>query len=127
MSIGSFARPNSKAPFAKFYGECAGKCRAPATAEHARWQRSRAPGFRLSEPGRLFLAEAVNNPHGSAVIPLAGASVAAGINLVEVGVLVIELDQANRPALLEFHVEAAAAHPGRRPSPMTVGIETALA
>ena len=55
---------------------------------------------------RLFLAEAVNETHSAAIISLAGAAIVLGTNLVEAGMFVVELDQANRPALLEFHVRS---------------------
>src|SRR5271155_4481672 len=73
-----------------------------------------------------LLAEAVNETHSAAVISLAGAGIAGGTNLVEIGVFVVELDQANRPALRESHVEAATGHPGSRPAPMTELIEASL-
>src|SRR5580693_10402621 len=75
----------------------------------------------------LFLAEAVNDPHGGAVISLASAAVAGGINRTEIRMFVVHFDQANRPAFFEFHVEPAAGHPGIRPSPMTERIEASLA
>src|ERR1700722_5600543 len=78
------------------------------------------------ETRRLFLAEAVNETHGAAIISLAGAAIVGGINLIEAGMFVVELDQANGPALREFHVEAASAHPGAGPAPMTELIEASL-
>ena len=66
---------------------------------------------------RLFLAEAVNDSHGGAVISLASATVAGGINRAETAMLIVHFDQANRPALFEFHVDAAAAPSRYSPSP----------
>src|SRR5579863_71371 len=83
--------------------------------------------YRVAQSRRLFLAEAVNDPHGGAVISLAGATVRFCIDRAEIGVFVVHFDQANRPALFEFHVQAAARHPSTRPAPMTVRIEAALA
>ena len=115
MSIGSFARPNSSTPFAKNYGV------------HAHvWQRAHAARYgsrhvramyHAAEIRRLFLAEAVNDSHGGAVISLASATVAGGINRAETAMFIVHFDQANRPALFEFHVEAAAAPSRYSPSP----------
>src|SRR5271154_1192878 len=82
---------------------------------------------RAARTARLLHAKTINHPHGRAVISLAGPAIVLGINHVETGMFVVHLDQANGPALLEFHVEAASAHPGRGPAPMTVGIEASLA
>ena len=101
MSIGSFARPNSSTPFAKNYGVHAHvwSARMPLAMIAAR----RAM-YHAAEIRRLFLAEAVNDPHGGAVISLASATVAGGINRAETAMLIVHFDQANRPALFEFHV-----------------------
>src|SRR5580704_6660214 len=131
MSIGIFARPNSNAPVAKYYGRCermrgtiGGPSRSPSYSQlHAleRFAMNPAAEFRC-----LFLAEAVNETHGAAIVSLAGAAKVLGTNLGEAGMFVVELDQANRPALLELHVEAASSHPGARPAPMTEFIEASL-
>src|SRR5271169_623920 len=125
MSIGIFARQNSKTVFAKFYGGFARLLREANCTALALIAACRAT-IQAAEIRRLFLAEAVNETHGAAIISLAGAGIAAGINLAEIGMFVVELDQANRPALRESHVEAATGHPGSRPAPMTELIEASL-
>src|SRR5271170_4836844 len=125
MSIGVFARPNSNTPVAKFYGGFA-RVRHEASRTASALVATCRATIQAVEIRRLFLAEAVNETHGAAVISLAGAAIAAGINLAELGMFVVELDQANRPALREFHVEAATGHPSSRPAPMTELIEAAL-
>src|SRR5271156_460660 len=129
MSIGIFARPNSKAPVAKYYGGRArvwhNPCATPLADVYAtalgRCAMNPATEFRC-----LFLAEAVNETDSAAIISLAGAAIATGTNLGEAGMFVVELDQANRPALLEFHVEAASSHPRVGPAPMAELIEASL-
>src|SRR6202050_3333606 len=111
MTIGSFARPNS---------DCAVRNFAEVTQQSATETVRR-------EPHLSFHAKAINHPNGSAVISLGRTAVVAGIDLVEIRVFVVELDQANAPALLEFHVEAASSHPRGCPAPMSKRIETALA
>src|ERR1700733_1183241 len=103
MTIGSFARPNSNCAVRNF-------------AEN-----------RAALAARSFHAKAINHPNGGAVISLGSTAVVAGIDLVEMRVFVVELDQTNTPALLEFHVEAASTHPPRGPAPMSKRIETTLA
>src|SRR5271170_990218 len=125
MSIGVFARPNSNTPVAKFYGGFARVRHEASRAARALVATCRAT-IQAVEIRRLFLAEAVNETHGAAVISLAGPAIAAGIDLAETGMFVIELDQADRPALREFHVEAATRHPSSRPAPMTELIEPSL-
>src|SRR5271154_3377287 len=69
----------------------------------------------------------INDPDGAAVISLAGAAVALSTYTAESSVLVVELDQANRPARLEFYIDATTAHPSSAPAPITVRVEAALA
>ena len=94
-----------------------------------------APGFvftrrvtiAAAKIARSLQAKTVNDPNRGSVISLAGATVAAGVNLAEIRMLVVALEQANRPALFEFHVEAATGHPYTGPPPMAELSEAALA
>src|SRR5271155_3568099 len=125
MSIGVFARLNSNKPVAKFYGGFA-RVRHEASCTTLALVAACRATIQAAQSWRLFLAEAVNETHSDAIISLAGAGIAARIDLTEIGMFVVELDQADRPALRESHVEAATAHPGSRPAPMTELIEASL-
>src|SRR5271163_1674578 len=122
MFIGTFARPNSN-PQVRNSTQVVRDCERCQARNHARKTRDLA----AARIRRLLLAETINDSGGAAVIALAGAAVTGSVNLAEIGVLVVQLQQADGPALLEFNVEAASGHPAAGPAPMTVRIKTALA
>ena len=81
MSIGIFARLNSNRPGAEFCGRS--RAVRSTTQPPVAFAATLRAGSSGAKAGRLLHAKMINETHGAAIISLAGAAIALGINLAK--------------------------------------------